>query len=77
MKSWILEASQDGNNWITIDNQPSNSDLNGSHKVASFPLTETSFYRYFRIKMTGPNHAGNNIMTLSAFEIFGVLQASQ
>jgi hypothetical protein len=71
LKSWVVDGSQDGQNWIDLDQRCDNDQLNGSHAVASFEVTRSALCRYIRIRQVGKNHCGNHRIALSAFELFG------
>lgn len=73
MKSWCIEGSADCMNWEMIDEQDTN-ELNGSNKIASFKCkNESEPCRYIRLRMTGPNQRGDNLLALNNIEFFGVL----
>jgi hypothetical protein len=71
MKNWVLEVSQDGENWIIVDTQAENNDLNAGNATAAFNLVEEAEAKHVRVRMTGPSHSGKNILALSGFELFG------
>lgn len=74
LKSWAVEGSNDLINWNIIDEKDTN-ELNGSNKVASFDCQtdNTDSYRYIRLRMTGPNARGDNLLALNNLEFFGSL----
>ena len=74
-KSWVVEISMDGAEWITVDRRIDNQDLNGASKMKTFPISreKTDECRYIRVKSVGPNHNGKNHLVCAGFEIFGVL----
>jgi hypothetical protein len=71
LKSWIVDGSQDGQNWIDLDERRDNDQLNCSNAVASFEVTRSALCRFIRIRQAGVNHSGNHRIALSAFELFG------
>jgi len=72
-KSWVIEASNNGNEWTKIDKRIT-SLLNGPDKYQTFPVTcvEGNF-RYVRFRQTDLNFKGDNRLGLSAIEIFGLV----
>ena len=73
LKSWKLEASNDGYSWTTLDNVPETPALNGPDFVVTRPVPKSGFYKIFRITMTGPNHFGTNCLTIKRVEFCGQL----
>jgi predicted nucleic acid-binding Zn-ribbon protein len=72
LKSWILEASLDGENWTEIDRRINNPDFAGPNK-ASFHVCHPDQARFIRLTQTGRNHKGDDSLFLFALEIFGTL----
>ena len=57
LKNWVIEGSQDGSEWIEIDKQENNNDLNGSNYSHYYPISDSNEeFQYVRIKSTGENH---------------------
>jgi hypothetical protein len=75
LRSWVVEASMTGNDgeWAEIDRKSNNSDLNAKGAVQTFPVAGKTVCRFVRLVNIGRNHAGNDALCLSAFEIFGSL----
>ena len=75
-KSWVLEVSNDGRSWDPVDRREDNSDLVGdgfvTHNFSISPVPGGRF-RFVRLRMTGNNHSGGNLLDLTALEVFGVL----
>jgi hypothetical protein len=72
-KSWILEASEDGSQWIVLDERSDNSDLKGRSKIATFSVTHRHISRMIRIRQTGLNHNDEVYFGFRALELFGGL----
>ena len=74
-KSWVVEASMDGKQWMTIDTRVDNQDLNGASKTKTFSIPRDRVHRarYVRVRSTGPNHNGKNHLVCAGFEVFGTL----
>ncbi|KAK8894022.1 hypothetical protein M9Y10_022454 [Tritrichomonas musculus] len=71
MISWVLEASNDDQNWKTLDTQYNYCLHEGNKAASTFPCDKLGFYRYFRIKQCGLNDMGDDTMILKAVEFFG------
>lgn len=70
-RSWVVEASNDLENWDVLDKREMNNDLNGKNKVKCFAFRRSDGYRYVRIKQTDLNHSHNNYFAISQMELFG------
>jgi hypothetical protein len=73
MKSWVLQGSLDGTNWIDLNTQENYDDLNGRSKIALFPLAAPAEVSCLRIRQTGPNHGGDHFTILTNVEFYGSL----
>jgi hypothetical protein len=71
LKSWVVEGSGDGVSWTEIDWRENNSNLNDVTAVKMFVVWRSGNFGKIRLRQTSPNHAGNNCLVLSAFELFG------
>jgi hypothetical protein len=76
-KSWVIEGSVDCNQWEEVDRCDNNDDLLAQNVVRLFTVTHCSEYRSVRLRLTGPNHYGNNYLVISGFDIFGSFIESQ
>ena len=82
LKDWAVEVSLDGETWEVVDDHKNDSSLNGPNISASFSTKKTnSFYRYVRIRQTGPPWNKSNMLYLttsrlaiSNLEILGKLK---
>jgi hypothetical protein len=77
LKSWAVEGSDDGASWTEIDRRENNSDLNDKLAVKTFAVARSGSFRRIRLRQTGPNHTRNNLLALSAFEVFGAVAGLQ
>lgn len=71
-KSWLIEVSNDREEWITVDSRMNDYSLTGFGKFNTFTISNKSkdFYRYVRIKeIIGQN--GNHRLLLSEVEFYG------
>jgi fibronectin type 3 domain-containing protein/regulation of enolase protein 1 (concanavalin A-like superfamily) len=53
-KDWLFEGSNDGSTWTTLDTQTSQT-FAFRTTVSTFPLTNTTAYRYYRLNITANN----------------------
>jgi len=71
LKSWVVETSLDGEEWIEIGHKEDNSAMNGSNAIRTFGVSRSEPCRFIRLVNIGRNHAGSDALIISAFEIFG------
>jgi hypothetical protein len=69
----VLEGSVDGATWTEIDRRENNLDLNNKFAVKTFGVSRVETFQMVRLKQIAPNHASNNYLLITAFEIFGAL----
>jgi hypothetical protein len=72
-RSWIIEGSSNGNNWMILDEEQHNNELRESDVWRSFRIGTQASVSQIRLRQTGLNHGGDHILALSGFEIFGTL----
>jgi hypothetical protein len=75
LRSWVIEGSEGGENWIELDRRDNEASLNSSKSVKSFEVRNVIECRFIRLRETGPNWEGNNHVLLQAFDLFGGLRA--
>jgi hypothetical protein len=74
LKNWVIEGSLDSEEWIRLDTQNNNGDLNGKSRLAHFKISGSSpECRYVRVRSTGLNHQGAHYLVVGCFELFGDL----
>jgi len=73
LKSWSLFGSLDKKEWVVLDVQENNVDLNGPLMYHCYNIKTVRPFKHFRILQTGPNHKGKNILVLESFELFGLV----
>ena len=73
LMSWVIEVSDDGLKWETIDQKQKTRDLNGQFIVKTYEITKQSerFVRFVRLRQTGKNSDNQNHLRLSRIEFFG------
>eukprot|EP01083_Nonionella_stella_P057455 150817_1 len=77
LKAWNLEASNDGETWICLKKHESDDSLQGKYTSQTWTLNDINqFYSFFRIVMTGQNHAYGNdwLLMCSGMELYGDLK---
>lgn len=74
-KSWVIEASNDKNEWLIIDQEEDCSFLNGKCLVYTFSIDNEQDlpFRFIRIRQTGPNWANYNFLKFDSIEFYGTL----
>ncbi|EAY20607.1 F5/8 type C domain containing protein [Trichomonas vaginalis G3] len=73
LRSWSLQASANDTDWVDIDHQVSNSDLNGRSKIAFFKCKIPSNFRFCRLIQTGYSWCDSNMLALTNIEFYGQL----
>lgn len=73
IKSWIVETSEDGENWIEVDRHENDSSLNKKNAVCNFDVQKVTKCSFIKIHQIGENWAGNNYLSFKSIEIFGGL----
>jgi hypothetical protein len=73
LRSWRFEGSNNGSDWSIVDSHSDSSDLTQNDKEMSFEVSFSSFFRFLRFLMVGPNSSGNYYFSLQALEVFGRL----
>jgi hypothetical protein len=71
LKSWLVETSADGENWREVAREENNKQLNGADFTGTFPATGGGECRFIRLVNVGRNHACNDCLEITAWEIFG------
>ena len=73
LKNWILEVSNDGENYKEIDRQENCDFLNGSLNRATFQVSCSTSQRFVCLRQTGKNWGGNYHLNLNQIEFSGFL----
>ena len=78
-RSWVIEVSNDGSagSWEVVDRRDDNEDLHGSRVTRNFAISAPTRgnFRFVRLRQTGKNHHGDDVLALSALEVFGTLSS--
>lgn len=72
-RNWILEGSNDLQNWIEIDRRDDEMSSNKDHQILTFECPNNhNFFKFIRMRVTGFNSKHDFRLALSRFELFGV-----
>eukprot|EP00954_Amorphochlora_amoebiformis_P001562 119973-Amorphochlora_amoeboformis.AAC.2 len=78
LRNWKLEASNDGQEWVTLKEHVNDTKIVGKNCTATWPIKVLAHqqhgWSYFRIFMTGPNSSGRNYLCCAGIEFYGILQ---
>lgn len=73
--SWVLEGSDNKNDWVVIDSHSNDRCLCSKSKSCSFVIEDKSIadqkFRYIQIRMTGKSPRNNFIFSITNIELFG------
>jgi hypothetical protein len=73
MKTWKLLGTNDGTNWVLLDEQTDVDELNGPGFTETFPVANHEPFVAFQLLQHERNHRGNWNLCLEHFEIFGTV----
>jgi hypothetical protein len=77
LRTFDVQASNDGVRWTTIKKISNDKSLNGSYATASWPIEGVKeSYRFFRILQPSHNSSNRNFLVISGLELFGMLDQS-
>jgi hypothetical protein len=77
LKSWVIECSVDGKDWVEVDRRNNNNELNARNVTRLFIICISGEDRYIRLHQTGPTHRNDHYLVISGLEIFGLLVNSR
>ena len=75
-KQFVIEGSNDNNNWTKIDEQNNCQSLNEGNYIHTFSIKNTQnseFFKFIRIRQTGPNWSGSHHLFINSIEFYGFL----
>jgi hypothetical protein len=75
-KTWKVEASNDGNKWILIDEQKNLNWITHDFSEVYFPTETKDAFSYFKFTQTGGNYINYNYFALNFLELFGMIYAT-
>ena len=73
LKNWVLEVSDDDNNFTEIDRRENCDLLNGELKTATFEVSHSTPARFVRLRQTGKNWHDDNDLNLNQIEFSGFI----
>jgi hypothetical protein len=74
LRSWVVEASNNGTEWDQIDSKEDNAELNGKNITKTWEVAKRELLvSMIRIRQTGTSHDGSERFVISAIEFFGHL----
>jgi hypothetical protein len=73
-KSWCLEVSRDGREWVEAHRVTDNGALKGPNQIATLEATTAVTGRFVRLRQTAKTHCNQDYLLVAALEIFGVLR---
>jgi hypothetical protein len=71
LRSWKLEGSADGYDWVELDNVEPCEDLNEPNAIISRPVAKADYFSDFRLTQLAANHFGTQCLTIQRIELFG------
>lgn len=73
LRSWNLEGSNDGTEWVVLRQHVGDTSLNGAYATASWDANPDRLaFSHFRILSTGPNSKGtSHSVDMSGLELYG------
>lgn len=78
LKNWVVEGSNDDSNWTPLDTRNDNTSLNNYMAINTFKIDDSNhqnkFYRFLRLRQTGPNNSNRKFMGICALEYFGKIK---
>lgn len=79
LRNWVIEVSNNGDEWIEIDSRRDDSNLNGDLIDHEFRIQKQTdqFYRFIRIRQTGNSWSKTNNkrwLIIRNFELYGKLK---
>lgn len=79
LRNWVLEASNNGINWVTLSEHTNDTSLNSigaTHTWAIPGADQLVPYSHFRIRQTGVNSNNHHYLALSGFEVYGTTHSA-
>ena len=74
LKSWIIEVSNDGQNYIEIDRHENSDLFNGRLRTETFKVSCSTPQKFVRLKQIGPSWNGSKSLYLNQIEFSGFLK---
>ena len=75
IKNWAVEISDDGENWMLIDEHSNYDGLNGNNIIKTFDVRPNNFSQFVRIRQTGDYFGHPNVLlVIKSIEFYGQLK---
>lgn len=79
LMNWVIEGSNSNNDddWIVLDTRNNIKSIDGLYYWQTFDVQSrrsNEYFRYLRLRGTGPNAGGDNFFKLASLEYFGFLK---
>lgn len=76
LRDWQLQASNDAQEWVVLEEHKADESLNKKNLVAAWPVEGVrNFYRFFQVVIApNGNSSGTNALILSCLEFYGRLR---
>ena len=74
IRNWVVEVSNDGENWEKIDEHVNDSTLKNKSVAVFKTKKQDDFYRYIQLRQTGEGWSGDYYFAIYCFDIFGKLK---
>jgi hypothetical protein len=73
LKDWVIEISNNLNDWTIIDNQIDFPNFSKNNQTVHINITtpQSEFTQFVRIRITGKNKSGDEALLLSQMEFYG------
>ncbi|KAK8880688.1 hypothetical protein M9Y10_003372 [Tritrichomonas musculus] len=74
-KSWVIEGSNDNNDWEEVDVQSNCGFLNGENKIHTFLIKESNQkpFKFIRMRLTSENWSNTNCLDINCIDFYGKL----
>jgi hypothetical protein len=73
LRSWVVEGSEDGSAWMTLDEHHNNTEANLRHPVTTVEVEPKMQCRFIRLRQTGKCAGNKDSLVLFGFEVFGLV----
>jgi hypothetical protein len=73
LRYWVLEGSNDGEEWVELDHHQNDGTLNEHGLMALFQVNRELEVHRIRLRQTGPSSGSQYILALKSIEFFGTL----
>lgn len=74
LKNWVVEVSNDKNEWKIIDSHENDASLNNKGAKSVFKCNCDNFYRYVQLRQTGNSWYKDGHLYINLIEFFGKLK---